>query len=683
MKKKPTYEELKKRVQELTENQEKYELINETIAHGVQEIDTTGKILFANSAFHRMCGYNPGALIGKSIYDLFPEDTDLKVLRDYIKILIQEQPEPEPWFGKMIKKNGNLFDIQTDWNYKFNSHGNVIGFISIISDITKRKQAKEELLLNQKQFDEIHKIGVLANSTLSLEVILQNILKNTLETVNASAGMIFLKDNVTGHCSWGASIGLSQNFVTAYENQHIQPGEGLTGRIAQTGESIYIPEDSSHDPRIARSVIAEEKLNTFIGVPVYAEDEIVGVMNILTRQPDILKERDVSLCSTIGTLVGSAIRNAQLYTNQKRLNTALQKNKERFKLFADASMDALFFAKDGICLEANQVAADMFGYDSPSELIGIFGTEIIAPESHEIVKEHMLKNLHAPYEAVGKQKDGTCFPIAIQSKTMPYKNKGLVRMTSILDITEQKKLKNSLKSSEKEMESIFRAAPTGIGVVCDRALQQVNDRFCEMVGYSKNEVIGKNARILYPSDEEYEYVGKKKYKQISEKGTGTVETKMLRKDGNLIDVLLSSTPIDLNDLSKGVTFTTLDITENKRVLKKLKESEERYRVLANNTQAAVVVHSADTSVIDCNPKAYELLGLKQNQITGRTAFDPRWNFLNSKGNKMPIEQYPVNQVLTTQQQVRFQTIGILRPNKDGLLWVLVSVDCHTELRIIA
>ncbi len=148
-----TYEELEIKVQELTEDHEKYELITETIVHGVQEIDTTGKILFANSAFHKMCGYANGDLIGKSMYDLFPEDTDLTVLPDYIKTLIQEQPEPEPWFGKMVNKNGNILDIQTDWNYKHNRRGDVIGFISIISDITDRKKDEIEIEQSHKRLE--------------------------------------------------------------------------------------------------------------------------------------------------------------------------------------------------------------------------------------------------------------------------------------------------------------------------------------------------------------------------------------------------------------------------------------------------------------------------------------------------------------------------------------------------
>lgn len=74
------------------------------------------------------------------------------------------------------------------------------------------------------------------------------------------------------------------------------------------------------------------------------------------------------------------------------------------------------------------------------------------------------------------------------------------------------------------MRSIYRVAPTGIGLVVNRELKEVNPLVCEMTGYSREELIGKNAQILYPTKAEYDFVGKEKYRQIREKGTGKVET---------------------------------------------------------------------------------------------------------------------------------------------------------------
>ncbi len=150
-----------------------------------------------------------------------------------------------------------------------------------------------------------------------------------------------------------------------------------------------------------------------------------------------------------------------------------------------------------------------------------------------------------------------------------------------IDITERKQAEEALRRSETYLKSLFRAAPTGIGVVSDRNLKQVNERMCAMTGYSQKELVGKSARMLYPSDEDFEYVGREKYAQISDHGTGTVETRWLCKDGRVIDVLLSSTPLDINDLSKNVTFTALDITDRKQAEERLRESEEKYSKVAN------------------------------------------------------------------------------------------------------
>jgi PAS domain S-box-containing protein len=131
------------------------------------------------------------------------------------------------------------------------------------------------------------------------------------------------------------------------------------------------------------------------------------------------------------------------------------------------------------------------------------------------------------------------------------------------DVTEQKQAEEALRASEASLASIFRAAPVGIGIVSVRILLRVNDRICAMTGYSPDELIGKNSRILYPTDEDYEYVGTVKYALMREHGIGTVETRWRRKDGTIRDILLSSTPIDLSDIRSGVMFTALDITDRK------------------------------------------------------------------------------------------------------------------------
>lgn len=151
-------------------------------------------------------------------------------------------------------------------------------------------------------------------------------------------------------------------------------------------------------------------------------------------------------------------------------------------------------------------------------------------------------------------------------------------VAAIEDVTAAVTIDKALSESEAMLRSIFRAAPVGIGVVRNRKLLWTNQRVQEMTGFSEGELRGKSARILYPSDEEFEFVGREKYRLIGQFGTGTVETRWCRKDGREIDVILSSTPIDLDDLEKGVTFSALDITERKQLEDRLRHSEKMQAV---------------------------------------------------------------------------------------------------------
>ncbi|MBN1610470.1 MAG: PAS domain S-box protein [Polyangiaceae bacterium] len=189
-----------------------------------------------------------------------------------------------------------------------------------------------------------------------------------------------------------------------------------------------------------------------------------------------------------------------------------------------------------------------------------------------------------------------------------------------------------LHASERKTRSILRAAPIGIGMVVNRVLKEVNEGLCRMTGYSSDELLGNNARMLYPSAEDYEYVGREKYRQIAERGTGTVESRWRKKSGEIIDVLLSSTPLDPANLADGVTFTALDITERLRSLAELRESEAKFRSIIESSPLGMhqyVLEQDGRLVFEgANPSADRILGVDNSEFIGRTieeAFPPLAN----------------------------------------------------------
>lgn len=177
-------------------------------------------------------------------------------------------------------------------------------------------------------------------------------------------------------------------------------------------------------------------------------------------------------------------------------------------------------------------------------------------------------------EVVNRATDGSEILLDCRTQMVTDSTGRPVAMCGISsDITGRKQMEAALEASEARLQAIFRAAPTGIGVVVDRVFQEVNQRVLDMTGYRREELIGQDSRLLYPTEADYDYVGREKYRQIAERGAGTVETLWRRKDGTVINVLLSSTPLDPADHSKGLTFSALEFTDRVRMERSLRESE--------------------------------------------------------------------------------------------------------------
>lgn len=171
-----------------------------------------------------------------------------------------------------------------------------------------------------------------------------------------------------------------------------------------------------------------------------------------------------------------------------------------------------------------------------------------------------------------------------------------------------------LQKNEAFQKSIFRVAPTGIGVIVDGKFTTINKQISYMTNYTADELIGKNSRTIYPTGEEYDFLNKEMTTQIKKFGTGTLETRWQRKDGEIIDVLLNATPITADNPSTGITFTALDITDRKVTEKRLRESEEHLRKLLENSPVGIGISDGEGYFTFLNHKFTELFGYTIDDI---------------------------------------------------------------------
>jgi len=142
------------------------------------------------------------------------------------------------------------------------------------------------------------------------------------------------------------------------------------------------------------------------------------------------------------------------------------------------------------------------------------------------------------------------------------------------DETERKQAEEALRESEKRMRAIFAASPVGIALFIKRKLDWANETFYDLVGYEQGFLIGRDSRVLYTSDEEYERVGRGFYTDIDKSGIAEVEAKWIRQDGKIIDCRLRACSLDPKDPSRGQIVTVADITEAKQLAVQFQQAQK-------------------------------------------------------------------------------------------------------------
>ena len=146
-------------------------------------------------------------------------------------------------------------------------------------------------------------------------------------------------------------------------------------------------------------------------------------------------------------------------------------------------------------------------------------------------------------------------------------------LITINDITERNQAEEALKASEDRLQSILKSAPLGIVLVRNGLARWVNEYFTGMTGYPPEEIIGKSGRAFSESDEEYEEISQIILEGLMQRGIGELETKFKCKNGDFIDVLMKSAPINPDNLAAGRLTTFLDITERQKRIEQEREAE--------------------------------------------------------------------------------------------------------------
>ncbi len=304
-----------------------------------------------------------------------------------------------------------------------------------------------------------------------------------------------------------------------------------------------------------------------------------------------------------------------------KVETSLREFEKTYRLVVENANEGIVIAQDGIVKFVNPYAARVLGLTEKEVMSRPF-VDFVHPDDREMVMKHHAMRIE------GEEKPGTyTFRIIDRGReTRWVENSSVVinwegrpaTLNFLNDITECKKTEDALRESENTLKTILGAASVGIGLVRDRNLDWANSAMYRMLGYEEGTLLGKSARVLYPDDDEYAHVGNKLYEQIEETGMGQVETRWIRKDGNVIHCYLQAKFLDPSNPQKGTIVTAMDMTQMRKTRELLSTREERLKSIYENTPIGCYRTTPDGRILDANPAMVRMLGYSSFEILAST-----------------------------------------------------------------
>ncbi|MDD5168759.1 MAG: PAS domain S-box protein [Syntrophales bacterium] len=185
------------------------------------------------------------------------------------------------------------------------------------------------------------------------------------------------------------------------------------------------------------------------------------------------------------------------------------------------------------------------------------------------------------------------------------------------NISDRKQIEEALRRSEATLKSVFATAPVGLALASfERQIRWVNEGLAAIAGYKPEDLEGKHARILYPSDEEFVRITDIVYGAVRQGRIGATDSKWIRTDGEIRDVHVSAAAADQDDPSAGVVFSVVDITDRKRTEAALRESEAKYRMVVESSLVGVYILQ-DGLMRFANKRWCEMYGYEPEEVIDR------------------------------------------------------------------
>jgi len=262
----------------------------------------------------------------------------------------------------------------------------------------------------QRQLSVINTFSRMLSQSLEFEQVMSTTVDMVMGVMQVEVVIIFSLDDdgVLGVVSYR---GIQEESAVSLDGMRL--GEGLSGRVAETGQPLII-EDVSAEPKLCNLPIAVESLKTELCVPLMAHGKIMGTLFVASRMEREFASPDVELLMALGNLVGVAMRNAYLYCDREIAAAQLKSSEKRYRQLFENAHDAIWVQDlTGTITAANTAAAELFGC-SLSELVGVDSHQFFLHRDYTVssaIQEDLLSGKgevsQEPFRQKITKKDGT------------------------------------------------------------------------------------------------------------------------------------------------------------------------------------------------------------------------------------------------------------------------------------
>jgi PAS domain S-box-containing protein len=323
-----------------------------------------------------------------------------------------------------------------------------------------------------------------------------------------------------------------------------------------------------------------------------------------------------------GEIIGSVGMNRDI-TERRKAEKKIVETRDFLENIFKTTADGIIVSNpEGYITMVNEAVEKMLGY-SRDELIGKHPTELgIKGNEHDRKREEFVTNLQEEGHVIGFEhtwvkKDGSLLDIGMNITFLKDSQENITgAVASVRDITERKKAEKEIKETKDFLENTFRTSVDGIFTADSKGyITMVNDAVETMLGYSRDELIGKHSRELSPVGEQYEKEGFNLMKTLQEQGSVIGrERVMAKRDGTLLDIEQSVTFLrDSEGNLTGSVSSFRDITERKQAREALEESEERYHNLIEFANVGIIV-AEKNKITHINRNAAEIYGYSKDEL---------------------------------------------------------------------